>query len=123
MFKHRLKIALGYYERIAGEGNHSLTPEEASLEKERLLIQIGFFQHERLIHLIVTVLFGIATIIMIPFNLLTHEPALLLLSGMLLILLVPYIVHYYHLENGVQQLYLYYNRLELMALPGSRAIY
>ena len=65
------------------------------------LVQIGFFQHERLIHLIVTVLFGLATVITIPACLITVEPALMVLGGLFLCLLFPYIIHYFHLENGV----------------------
>ena len=51
------------------------------------LIQVSFFQHERLIHLIVTVTFA------------------------LLILLIPYIRHYYILENEVQKMYGQYDRM------------
>ena len=84
---------------------------------------LPYFQHERLIHLIVTVLFGLATVITIPAYLILREPALLVLGGLFLCLLFPYIVHYFHLENGVQQLYLYYNQLEILANPGFKKIY
>lgn len=81
-------------------------------EKAELLIQIGFFQHERLIHLIVTVLFALMTILvfilgMTEFSLWTGGLLLLLLA-----LLIPYIRHYYLLENGTQKLYQYYDKLE-----------
>ena len=120
MYKNRLKPALEYYERLIKGG---LSAEEAHDEMERLLVQIGFFQHERLIHLIVTVLFGLATVITIPAYMNLLEPALLVLGGLFLCLLFPYIVHYFHLENGVQKLYLYYNELELLANPGTKKIY
>ena len=39
------------------------------------------------------------------------QPAMFALTVLLLILLIPYIRHYYILENGVQKLYTYYDRL------------
>ena len=110
MYKNRLKPTLAYYEQLTGRKD--LPAEKAREELARLLVQIGFFQHERLIHLIVTVLFGLATVITVPAYLMTQEIALLILGGLFLCLLFPYIIHYFHLENGVQQLYLYYNMIE-----------
>ena len=121
MYKNRLKPALAYYEGLVGRKD--LTAEEAREEMARLLVQIGFFQHERLIHLIVTVLFGLATVITLPSCLANSEPALLVLGGLFLCLLFPYIIHYFHLENGVQKLYLYYNQLELIANHNHKKIY
>ena len=83
-------------------------------EKAELLVQIGFFQHERLIHLIVTVLFALMTILVFLLavtNFSLWSGVLLLL---LLLLLVPYIRHYWLLENGTQKLYQYYDKLEEM---------
>ena len=121
MYKRRLKPALAYYEALVS--NTEMPAEKARQEMERLLVQIGFFQHERLIHLIVTVLFGLATVITIPAYLILQELSLLVLGGLFLVLLFPYIVHYFHLENGVQQLYLCYNRLELLSDPTLSEIY
>lgn len=83
----------------------------SELRKE-LLIQISFFQHERLIHLIVTVLFAIATIISFLCMFFVQEWGLLVLAFAILVLLVPYIKHYYLLENGVQKLYTYYDKVQ-----------
>lgn len=81
-------------------------------EKQELLVQIEFFQHERLVHLLVTVLFALLTMIVF----IQAVTAFSLWSGVLLlsllVLLVPYIRHYYILENGTQKLYQYYDRLE-----------
>ena len=123
MYKHRLRVALKYYEELTSRPEGELPPGVAKEELERLRVQIGFFQHERLIHLIVTVLFALATVITIPACLTTQELALLILEGLFIVLLVPYIIHYFHLENGVQQLYLYYNKLEIIANPGYKKIY
>lgn len=75
------------------------------------LRQIEFFMHERLVHLIVTVLFAIGTFMTVFTYLLTDNMGLLLLALLLIILLVPYIKHYYLLENGVQKMYEQYDKL------------
>jgi hypothetical protein len=75
------------------------------------LIQIGFFQHERLIHLIVTVLFALMEIISMVATVVTGNIGLILLDVLLLILLIPYIRHYYILENEVQKMYNQYDRI------------
>lgn len=74
--------------------------------KKEMLIRIGFYQHERLIHLIVTSTFAIMTIL--AFYLSFNEPMFLWLAGLFLLLDIPYIAHYYFLENSVQKLYKYY---------------
>ena len=87
-----------------------MTEEEKKREVDDMLIQISFFQHERLIHLIVTVTFALLTIIAILGTLIMPQPALFILVLLLLVLLVPDVRHYYILENGVQKLYKYYDR-------------
>ncbi|MBQ9140730.1 MAG: hypothetical protein IJX63_02925, partial [Lachnospiraceae bacterium] len=86
--------------------------EERKEMAAKMLVQIQFFQHERLIHLIVTVTFALLTILAIFAFLALIQIGLLLLSGLLIILLVPYIRHYYILENGVQKLYTYYDKMQ-----------
>lgn len=73
---------------------------------EEMLVRIGFYQHERLIHLIVTAVFAIMTII--SFYMSLNDTAFLYIAGLLLLLDIPYIAHYYFLENSVQKLYKYY---------------
>ena len=72
---------------------------------ENHLTQITFFQHERLIHLIVTVTFAVLTMLSTCFLVFTHEIALCFLTLLFLILLTPYIAYYYTLENEVQCMY------------------
>lgn len=93
----------------SGEG--AMTDSEKERQMSDLLRQISFFQHERLIHLIVTVTFALLAMLAIVGILLAPQPALFLLFFLLFVLLVPYIRHYYILENGVQKLYRYYDRL------------
>lgn len=75
------------------------------------LVQINFFMHERLIHLIVTVIFALCTLISAFTFLYFNTMGLLMLTILLLILLVPYIAHYYRLENGVQKMYRQYDEM------------
>lgn len=78
---------------------------------EEHLQQIAFFQHERLIHLIVTVLFAILEFLAIGFFVVTDNLGFAMLAFSLFILLVPYIKHYYLLENEVQKMYGQYDKL------------
>lgn len=104
----RLKQYLEFYRSIAEEGEK---PEDKEGFLKEMLIQIGFFQHERLIHLIVTVLFALLAVVSILASLLIQEVAVLVLCFMFFVLLIPYIRHYYILENGVQKLYGYYDEI------------
>ena len=74
-------------------------------------IQIGFFQHERLVHLIVTMTFALMAIIAIVATVVSGYMWLLPLDVLLMVLLIPYIRHYYILENEVQKMYNQYNRI------------
>ena len=70
---------------------------------------IGFFMNERLIHLIVTVVFAMMTIICILYAINNPTIGMLLLIVAFMVLLIPYIMHYYLLENGVQKMYTQYD--------------
>ena len=95
------------------------TEEQDENERERIvrdklkehLTQISFFQHERLIHLIVTVTFALLEMLAILLNVISDSLFSLLLPVVILILLVPYIRHYYILENEVQKMYVQYDRI------------
>lgn len=79
---------------------------------EELLTRIGFYQHERLVHLIVTMTFAIMTVL--SFFMLAGGATLLTvgLSLLFLALTIPYVWHYYFLENSVQELYTLYYEVE-----------
>jgi hypothetical protein len=74
--------------------------------------QLMFLQHERLIHLAITLFFALFMLSAVA--LLVFLPILptALLAGLLLVLVGGYLVHYYKLENGVQRLYLLDRMLE-----------
>jgi cell division protein FtsW (lipid II flippase) len=73
--------------------------------------QIGFLQQERLVHLLVMLAVALFLILFVGLSLLADSIYFLLADGILLILLVFYVVHYYQLENGVQRWYRLYNKI------------
>jgi hypothetical protein len=78
---------------------------------EKHLIKIKFFMHERHMHFLVTMLFALMTLITFFYTMSNFSFGLFLLTIMFLVLLVPYIFHYYKLENGVQYMYDQYDLL------------
>ena len=88
-----------------------ISKEEWKTILQEHLTQIAFFQHERLVHLIVTVTFAILTMMSIIASIMISNPMLLVLTLLFLVLLVPYIMHYYTLENEVQKMYTQYDEI------------
>ena len=76
---------------------------------------IAFMQHERLIHLIVTMTVAIILVMAFGITVMGDSGTYLLyaiaLDGILVILFGFYIVHYYQLENGVQRWYRLYDEI------------
>ena len=67
--------------------------------------KIRYFQHERLVHLLVTLTVGIALLLSIYVTMLFPSVFLFIVDFLLTLLFVPYLIHYRNLENGVQKLY------------------
>ena len=85
--------------------NYKFTKEE----KNNIRIKITDFQHERLIHLLVTLFYGIFTLIFLGlcfFSSIFLIPFLMLITFLLL-----YIKHYFFLENSVQYIYKLYDKI------------
>ena len=101
-----------YLAYISGYMEKDHSAEELLAERNLLLQRISFYQHERLIHLLVTLAFAILFLISMSIYLIVQGIGLLILSLLFLVLLVPYIRHYYFLENSVQLLYRIYYKLE-----------
>ncbi len=110
MYKRLLDYIEYMNEQTKPEKLKKLTKEERGELMQQLLAQTQFFQHERLIHLIVTHLFAMITIVTLVAMAYFKTIPMLILFVLELGLLVPYIVHYYHLENGTQKLYTFYDR-------------
>jgi hypothetical protein len=109
----RLLDYMAYLKDISEKAESGVfSGEELDVLRKQALVQIGFFQHERFIHLIVTMTFALMTVMTLMGICITGYMPLAALMVLLLILLVPYIRHYYILENGTQTLYRYYDSLE-----------
>ena len=74
------------------------------------LIKISFFQHERFIHLCVTLFYAIVFIIFL--GLIALSKLFIPIAVILLIFLILYIYHYFYLENHVQYMYKQYDLLK-----------
>ncbi len=87
--------------------------EKKDIDKiiEEHLVKINFFMHERLVHLLVTILFSLMTLATFFIFLINVSLGLGILLFMFLVLLIPYIYHYYYLENSVQYMYEQYDNL------------
>ncbi len=80
--------------------------------KTEMLVKIGFMQHERLVHLLVTILFALLMFMSLIAFFVSESLGMLAAAGLMLALLIPYVAHYYFLENGVQKLYFLYDKVK-----------
>ena len=87
-------------ERLADASAEEIDAFLAELEKK-----MGFFQDERHMHLIVMVLFALMEMGSIFTFLITSNLSVVVLCIMFMVLLIPYVAHYYFLENSVQKMY------------------
>lgn len=85
--------------------------QEREKFRQEYLVHLSFYQHERLVHLLVTILFAILTFLSIGIAIVGEYPAMYLVTAALFVLLIPYIRHYYFLENSVQKMYDLYEKL------------
>lgn len=107
--KQRLLNYLENMDNLLKNQNHS--KEEWQKIKKEHLIQLSFFQHERLIHLIVTITFALLEMFSLIIVMFQFSIIALLFTFAILVLLIPYIKHYYLLENGVQKMYEQYDTI------------
>ncbi len=73
------------------------------------LTQIGFLQHERLVHLLVMLFVILCALIFLGLFLFLDIFLFLIVFILLMILTIFYIFHYYKLENTVIEWYFIYN--------------
>ena len=81
----------------------------SELTIKKHLIKIEFFQHERFIHLIVTMFYALFSIAFLAFGFVHY--IFVFLALILIIFLIFYVIHYFRLENGVQYLYKQYDKM------------
>ncbi|MBP1547988.1 MAG: hypothetical protein J6A37_15500 [Oscillospiraceae bacterium] len=104
---------------------------EAALENESTdwdalkrehLVQIEFIQHERLIHLMVTIMCCLLLFIGMCVFFISELTPFLIVDGLLLILVFCYLIYYFYIENATQKLYRLYNRICLKAEPDNTTV-
>lgn len=102
---------LNYRKRVDEilSGNDSNTDWRRVLEEH--LIQVSFFQHERIVHLIVTITFALLEMLAVAVFLITEKVYVIALCIAFFVLLVPYVSHYYLLENETQKMYKQYDEI------------
>lgn len=79
--------------------------------KREQLVQIGFIQHERIVHLIVTVMCTLLLFLGLGIFFLSGLLAIMAVNVVLLALVFAYLMYYCFIENRTQQLYRQYNRI------------
>lgn len=72
-------------------------------------IKIKNYQHERLVHLIITITFAFITLFSLYFA--RNDIAYFMITLISFVMLICYIMYYYYLENTIQKLYKYYDLL------------
>ena len=73
---------------------------------------INFIQHERLIHLLVTLAFAVLLMFCLVISVIQPGFWVLLMILLIISLLIPYIFHYFYLENTAQRWYSLMDELE-----------
>jgi hypothetical protein len=88
-------------------------PDNADYDKlsKEMLVKLQFLQHERLMHLLVLILFTLGLFGMMTAAIITEMPFFYI--GLLVALgfVLPYVIHYYFLENTAQKFYSLYDKI------------
>ena len=114
--KKRIQSYMAYMDQQLEHNESGLSYEELCIEHEK---QLAYFMHERLVHLLVTLTFAILAFVTFFMAVMNFSLGMIVLFFAFLILLIPYIMHYYLLENSVQYMYRQYDRLQQLIHPGA----
>ena len=114
--KKRIQSYMAYMDQQLEHNESGLSYEELCIEHEK---QLTYFMHERLVHLLVTLTFAILAFVTFFMAVMNFSMGMIVLFFAFLILLIPYIMHYYLLENSVQYMYRQYDRLQQLIHPGA----
>ena len=114
--KKRIQSYMAYMDQQLEHNESGLSYEELCIEHEK---QLAYFMHERLVHLLVTLTFAILAFVTFFMAVMNFSMGMIILFFAFLILLIPYIMHYYLLENSVQYMYRQYDRLQQLIHPGA----
>lgn len=99
---------IAHREYVSAKLEENLSKEQRKQLFKYHVKRVRDFQHERLIHLLVTFFFGallIGALIAWLYIPAVFSSLFYLLTAILFVLELAYIRHYYQLENGVQSLY------------------
>ena len=114
--KKRIQSYMAYMDQQLENNDSGLSYEELCTQHEK---QLAYFMHERLVHLLVTLTFAILAFVTFFMAVMNFSMGIIVLFFAFLILLIPYIMHYYLLENSVQYMYRQYDRLQQLIHPGA----
>ncbi len=106
-----------YMEEYTEEVLTKLKGKVTKEDLEELKLKITYFQHERLIHLLVTIAFAIFTVIFLCLGMISY--VFLIPFTSFIIFLIFYILHYFFLENHVQYLYRLYDEMKAKLKGGN----
>jgi hypothetical protein len=115
--KERILNYMSYIDTLLADdaGEHKLDYD--ALKREHRT-QLDFFMHERHVHLLVMLTFAMLAFADFGLLILSFQPGLIALLLALMVLLVPYIMHYYLLENSVQKMYRQYDEMQRRSVIG-----
>lgn len=74
--------------------------------------KIQYMQHERIIHLMVTIAFAVFLLISMFIALMKPSSPVFILTGIFLVMLIFYISHYFFMENTIQKWYQLMDEIE-----------
>ncbi|MBO6148327.1 MAG: hypothetical protein J6O55_03220 [Lachnospiraceae bacterium] len=100
-----------YVEFIKALNIGSMSPREAALMRQEMVEQLRIFQEERLIQLIITCVFALLLMMSYICVQISNNTMFMCLAILFLLLLVPFVRHYFVLESGIQSLYEYYDKI------------
>ena len=106
-----------YIEEYTEEVLTKLKGKVTNEDLEELKLKITYFQHELLIHLLVTIAFAIFTVIFLCLGMISY--VFLIPFASFIIFLIFYILHYFFLENHVQYLYRLYDEMKAKLKSGN----
>lgn len=101
-----------YLEYIKSKlSDKDLSKNDLEMYRSDFLSHIQFMQHERLIHLLVMMLFAMSLMFGFIFILIYFSWIMVVFTGIIFIVEIFYIFHYYKLENSIQKMYKVYDEL------------
>lgn len=102
---------IDYVKRINGCINGEIPVDSWEELLEEHLVQTAFFQHERIVHMFIMLFFALFTVGTIVTEVVSGYTPLLIVIALFFVLTIPYIKHYYLLENKCQEMYEQYDKI------------